>query len=118
MDEHFQTAGAKLENDITVYRSVDKDVIDDFVDAKEWIDNGFVSTSLNPIISEKDENIERNPILKIHLRRGDEVLMLPCPEDEYCIETELTLPRGCKFTITGYNEVKNAYDVSVEYPNA
>lgn len=118
MDEHFKTDGAILENDITVYRSVDPNVIDDFVDAKQWVDNAFVSTSLNPIIAEDDDNIERQPLLKIHLKRGNPVLFLPCSEDEFCIETELTLPRGCKFIITDYDNVKNAYDVNVEYPNA
>lgn len=118
MDDHFKTDGAKLENDITVYRSVQPEFIDDFVDAKEWIDNAFVSTSLNPIIAEKDDNTERYPLFKIHLKRGDSVLMLPCSEDEFCIETEITLPRGCRFIITGYNNINNAYDVSVEYPNA
>ena len=117
MDDHFKTAGAKLENDITVYRSIKEDVVDDFVAAKKWVDNGFVSTSLNPIIAEDDDNTERQPLLKIHLKRGDSVLMLPCSEGEFCIETELTLPRGCIFVITDYDKVKNAYDVSVEYPN-
>ena len=83
MDDHFKTAGAKLENDITVYRSIKEDVVDDFVAAKKWVDNGFVSTSLNPIIAEDDDNTERQPLLKIHLKRGDSVLMLPCSEDEF-----------------------------------
>lgn len=118
MDDHFKTDGAKLENDITVYRSVTPKLIDDFVDAKEWIDNAFVSTSLNPIISEYGGDEERKPLLKIHLKKGNPVLTLPCTEDEFCIETEVTLPRGCKFTITDYNGVNNSYDVSVEFPNA
>lgn len=118
MDDHFKTEGAKLENDITVYKSVVSSIVDDFVKAKKWVDNGFVSTSLNPIIGENGNSVERNPLLKIHLKRGDAVLMLPCSEDEFCIETEITLPRSCAFVITDYDDVKNAYDVSVEYPNA
>lgn len=117
MDDHFETDGAYLEYDITVYRVVASNLIDEFVNANDWVDNAFVSTSLNPIIAEDDDNTERHPLLKIHLHRGDKVLMLPCSEDEFCIETELTLPRGCKFIITKYDNVKNAYDVSVEYPN-
>lgn len=118
MDEHFKTDGAKLENNITVYRSVKPSLIDDFVTAKEWVDNAFVSTSLNPIITEDNDNTERNPLLKIHLKRGDKVLILPCSEDEFCIETEVTLPRGCKFKIDDYNKINNSYDVSVEYSDA
>lgn len=126
LDDHFKSDNAKLENDTVVYRGIRKEVLKKFVEAGEWIDNGFVSTSLNPIIAEdftdkelvSGERKKRTPIFKINLKRGDRVLTLPCSEDEFCIESELTLPRGCKFKITGKDEEKNIYEVSVEYPNA
>ena len=58
------------------------------------------------------------PIFEIKLKRGSKVLMLPCSEDEYCIESEITLPRGCSFKIEGHDKEKNVYKVSVEMPNA
>lgn len=118
LDDHFKTDGARLETPITVYRGVDKSIIDKFAEAGEWTDNGFVSTSLNPIISEIAGNTERNPLLKIHLEEGNPVLILSKDEDKYFYETEVTLPRGCKFKIGKYDKVKNSYDVSVEYTNA
>jgi hypothetical protein len=126
LDNHFKTDGAKLQNDTVVYRGVKDDILKKFVESGEWVDNGFVSTSLNPLIAEDftDRNLTtgnrkaRTPIFKINLKRGNPVLMLPCSEDEFCIESEITLPRGCKFTITGKDEEKNIYDISVEFPNA
>ena len=126
LDEHFKSDGARLQSDTVAYRGLRKEVLQKFIDAGDWVDNGFVSTSLNPIIAEdftdrgltSDERKQRTPILKINLKRGDRVLMLPCSEDEFCIESEITLPRGCKFKITGKDEEKNIYDVSVEFPNA
>ena len=126
LDEHFKSDGARLQNHTVVYRGIRQSVLEKFVESGEWIDNGFVSTSLNPIIAEdfSDRELisgkrkEITPIFKINLKRGDRVLMLPCSEDEYCIESEITLPRGCKFIITGKDEKKNIYDVTVEYPDA
>ena len=126
LDDHFKSDGAVLQNDVVVYRGIRKEVLQKFVDAGDWIDNGFVSTSLHPIIAEdftdreltSGERKQRTPIIKINLKRGDRVLMLPCSEDEYCIESEITLPRGCKFKITGKDEEKNIYNISVEFPNA
>lgn len=128
MDEHFKSYGAQLQNDVVVYRGIKKEVLQKFIEANNWIDNGFVSTSLNPLIAEdftdralvnnELNRVERTPIFKINLKKGDRVLMLPCSEDEFCVESEITLPRGCKFTITGKDEEKNVYEVSVEFPNA
>lgn len=126
LDDHFKSDGARLQNDTVVYRGIRQNVLEKFVEAGEWVDNGFVSTSLNPIIAEdftdrelvSGERKKRTPIFKINLKRGDKVLMLPCSEDEYCVESEITLPRGCKFIITGKDKEKNIYEVSVEYPNA
>lgn len=128
LDDHFKSDGAKLQYDTVVYRGIKKSVLEKFVEAGDWVDNGFVSTTLNPIIAEdftdralvnmKPDRIERTPIFKINLKKGDRVLMLPCSEDEFCIESEITLPRGCKFTITDKDEEKNIYEVSVEFPDA
>jgi hypothetical protein len=123
MDDHFKSPGAVLQSDTVVYRGIKKEVLQKFIDAGEWIDNGFVSTTLNPLIAEdfSDRNLQtrgKTAIFEIKLTRGSSVLMLPCEEDEFCIESEITLPRGCRFKITEHDEEKNIYKVSVEQPNA
>lgn len=123
MDEHFKSPGATLQNDTVVYRGVRKDILEKFIEAGEWVDNGFVSTSLNPLIAEDftDRNLQTRgnaAIFEIKLYRGSKVLMLSCEEDPFCIESEITLPRGCRFKITEYDKEKNIYKVSVEFPNA
>jgi len=123
MDEHFKSPGAVLQNDTVVYRGIQDKVLQKFVESGEWIDNGFVSTSLNPIIAEDfySKNLQTRgmaPIFEIKLKRGSKVLTLPCSEDEFCIESEITLPRGCRFKIEGHDKEKNIYKVSVEMPNA
>jgi hypothetical protein len=123
MDEHFKSPGAVLQNDTVVYRGIKKEVLQKFIEAGEWIDNGFVSTTLNPLIAEdfSDRNLQtrgKTAIFEIKLTRGSKVLMLPCEEDEFCIESEITLPRGCRFRIEQYDKKNNIYRVSVEQPNA
>ena len=123
MDEHFKSDGARLEEDTVVFRGVLPDILKQFVDAGEWIDNGFVSTSLNPLIAENftaktfkigditgKVNPQKNPVIfRIELKRGTKVLSLPCAEDEFCVETELTLQRGTRFKITGYDTKKKSH---------
>jgi hypothetical protein len=123
MDEHFKSPGAVLQNDTVVYRGIKKEILQQFIEAREWIDNGFVSTTLNPLIAEdfSDRNLQtrgKTAIFEIKLTRGSRVLMLPCEEDEFCIESEITLPRGCRFRIEKHDKKKNIYTVSVEQPNA
>jgi len=123
MDEHFKSPGAVLQNDTVVYRGIKKEILQQFIEAGEWIDNGFVSTTLNPLIAEdfSDRNLQtrgKTAIFEIKLTRGSRVLMLPCEEDEFCIESEITLPRGCRFRIEKHDKQKNIYTVSVEQPNA
>jgi hypothetical protein len=123
MDEHFKSPGAVLQSDTVVYRGIKKEILQKFIDAGEWIDNGFVSTTLNPLIAEdfSDRNLQtrgKTAIFEIKLTRGSRVLMLPCEEDEFCIESEITLPRGCRFKITEHDKEKNIYKVSVEQLNA
>ena len=126
LDDHFKSSGAVLRTDTVVFRGVSREVLSKFVKAGEWIDNAFVSTSLNPLIAENfterdfvsGNRKERTPVFRIKLNRGNRVLMLPCGEDEYCIESEITLPRSCKFKIENYDKKKNIYNVSVEFPNA
>jgi hypothetical protein len=123
MDEHFKSPGAVLQNDTVVYRGIKKEILQQFIEAGEWIDNGFVSTTLNPLIAEdfSDRNLQtrgKTAIFEIKLTRGSRVLMLPCEDDEFCIESEITLPRGCRFRIEKHDKKKNIYTVSVEQPNA
>jgi hypothetical protein len=123
MDEHFKSPGAVLQNDTVVYRGIKKEILQKFIEAGEWIDNGFVSTTLNPLIAEdfSDRNLQtrgKTAIFEIKLTRGSRVLMLPCEEDEFCIESEITLPRGCRFKIEEHDKKNNIYKVSVEQPNA
>lgn len=122
VDEHFSTPGAVLPNDVTVYRAIDNSVLDVFLKAKKWIDNAFVSTSVNPLIADSissGEDGKTFSLIKMKLKRGDRVLMLSCKEDFYCIESEIILPRGCAFTIDDVTDGKgtNIYNVTVEFPN-
>lgn len=124
LDRYFKSDESRLEHDAVVYRGVKNDVLDYFVEKKKWQDDGFTSTSLNPLIAENFTEggsfkpHMRNPLFKINLKKGDPVLMLPCSEDDFCVETEITLPRGCKFSIRSFDEKTNVYTLNVEFPNA
>jgi hypothetical protein len=124
LDYHFNNPDSGLQYDATVYRGVKNDVLSIFLKKKTWKDDGFISTSLNPLIAEnfteggKFRASMRNPLFKINLKKGDPVLMLPCSEDDFCVETEITLPRGCKFSIGDFDKVNNIYTLNVEFQNA
>ena len=124
LDKYFSSNESELQFDCQTYKSVSEEVIDKFVSAKKWTDKSYVSTSLNPFIGESYELGEkfsapmRNPLFQFNLKKGDPVLMIPCSEDVNCSETDITLPRNCKFRITSFNEKNNVYIVSVEFPNA
>ena len=124
LDKYFGSDESKLQYDLTVYRGVANDVLDTFLESKKWTDHAFVSTSINPLIAENFTEggafkaHMRDPLFKIELKAGDPVLMLKCSEDEFCVETEVTLPRNCKFKITSFDEKTNVYTLGVEFPNA
>jgi hypothetical protein len=124
LDYHFNNPDSGLQYDATVYRGVKNDILSVFLKKKKWKDDGFVSTSLNPLIAENFTEggsfrpSMRDPLFKINLKKGDPVLMLPCSDDDFCVETEITLPRDCKFTIGEFDKVNNIYTLNVEFPNA
>lgn len=124
LDKYFQSDDSRLENDAVVYRGVKNDMLDFFLKNKKWKEEGFTSTSLNPLIAENFTEggsfkpHMRNPLFKINLKKGDAVLMLPCSEDDFCVETEITLPRGCKFSVQSFDEKTNVYTLNAEFPNA
>lgn len=124
LDSYFNSDDSRLQNDAVVYRGVKNDVLDFFLEKKKWKEEGFTSTSLNPLIAENFTEggsfkpHMRNPLFKINLKKGDPVLMLPCSEDDFCVETEITLPRGCKFSIGSFDEKTNVYTLNVEFPDA
>lgn len=122
MDEYFKNPDSQLEYNTVVYRGVDNDVLPIFLKKKSWKDDGFVSTSMNPFITEKFGDVfkpnMRNPLFRMLLKKGTPVLMLSCDTDEFCGETEITLPRGCKFSVASFNETTNVCTLNVEFPNA
>lgn len=124
LDRYLKNPESSLQYDTVVYRGVKNDILSTFLNKKMWKDDGFVSTSLNPLIAENFTESGsfrpsmRNPLFKINLKKGDPVLMLPCSEDDFCVETEITLPRGCTFSIKSFDDVNNIYTLNVEFPNA
>jgi hypothetical protein len=118
LDFAFRDELQRLDFNLIVYRSVETpNVLQHFLDAGTWIDKGYVTTSLNPLIVESLDK-KRLPLFEMLLPAGSSVLALPCKANDYCHETEITLPRNCKFTIHGYNETRNIYKVLVEQNNA
>lgn len=125
LDEYFKSDDSRLRYNVTVYRGVsDLNVFKKLAEIGGWQELGFLSTSLNPLISQKfveggsvAESM-RTPVFKINLKSGTPVLMVSCSDDPFCTDTDITLPRGCKLKVVGKNEDMNIYTLSVEIPNA
>lgn len=114
MDYAFSEQLHTLNYNILTYRSVkNDDVLQMFVDAGQWVDKSFVTTSLNPLIIE-DGTKKRLPLFEFFIPAGTSILTLPCKMNDYCHETEITLPRNCRYTIQGFNSDRNIYKILVE----
>jgi hypothetical protein len=114
LDYAFSEEMQRLDYNIVSYRSVEnEDVLQMFIDAGQWMDEGFVTTSLNPLICEGG-NKKRLPLFEFLIPAGTSILTLPCHSNDYCHETEATLPRNCRYTIQGFNETRNIYKILVE----
>lgn len=125
LDKHFSSDEAPLKEGISVYRGVsDTSIAKKLIEIKSWKELGFLSTSINPLISQKFiesgsvASSLRTPVFKIELKAGFPVLMLSCQDDPQCTNTEIILPRGCKFSVVSKNEEMNIYTLSVELSNA
>ena len=114
MDYAFSEQPQMLEYNIISYRSVQSNkVLQMFIDADQWVDKSFVTTSLNPLITEGTGK-NRLPLFEFLIPAGISILTLPCHSNDYCHETEITLPRNCRYTIQGFNEKRNIYKILVE----
>ena len=114
MDYAFEEQLQRLDYNILTYRSVkSEEVLQMFIDAGQWVDKSFVTTSLNPLISEGTSK-KRLPLFEFLIPAGTAILTLPCHSNDYCHETEVTLPRNCRYTIQGFNDTRNIYKILVE----
>jgi hypothetical protein len=114
MDYAFSDQPQQLGRSIVSYRSVqNEEILEMFIDAGQWFDKTFVTTSLNPLISEGTGK-KRMPLFEFFIPAGTSILTLPCHSNDYCHETEVTLPRNCRYTIQGFNENRNIYKILVE----
>jgi hypothetical protein len=114
MDYAFLDSPQMLQYNIITYRSVqNNEVLQMFIDAGQWVDKSFVTTSLNPLITEGTGK-KRLPLFEFLIPAGTSILTLPCHSNDYCHETEVTLPRNCRYTIQGFNDTRNIYKVLVE----
>jgi hypothetical protein len=114
MDYAFSEQLHTLQYNILTYRTVQSDeILQMFIDAGQWIDKSFLTTSLNPLISEGTGK-KRLPLFEFFIPAGTAILTLPCKMNDYCHETEVTLPRNCRYTIQGFNETRNIYKILVE----
>lgn len=125
LDRHFASKQARLKYDCVVFRGATPGAYKMLISSKQWVDKGFVSTSLNPFIGETFSSANgqfsapmRSPLFSIKLNEGDPVLITPCSEDPNCNETDIMLPRGCKFTISDHDQKLNIYTLTVEFPYA
>jgi hypothetical protein len=114
LDYAFSEEPQRLESSIIAYRSVqNEEVLKMFIDEGQWIDKSFVTTSLNPFICEGTGK-KRMPLFEFFIPAGTSILTLPCHSNDYCHETEVTLPRNCRYTIQGFNNTRNIYKILVE----
>jgi len=114
LDYAFSEEPQRLKNNVLSYRSVENEnILQMFIDAGQWIDKTFVTTSLNPLICEGGDK-KRMPLFEFFIPAGTSILTLPCGINDYCHETEVTLPRNCRYTIQGFNETRNIYKILVE----
>ena len=114
LDYAFSEEPQMLQYNIVTYRSIENDkVLQMFIDSGQWIDKSFVTTSLNPLICEGTDK-KRMPLFEFFIPAGTSILTLPCHSNDYCHETEVTLPRNCRYTIQGFNDTRNIYKILVE----
>jgi hypothetical protein len=114
LDFAFDEKLQPLQYNLVTYRSVENDkVLQMFIDQGQWVDKTFVTTSLNPLICEGTDK-KRMPLFEFLIPAGTSILTLPCHSNDYCHETEVTLPRNCRYTIQGFNETRNIYKILVE----
>jgi hypothetical protein len=114
LDFAFEEKLQPLQYNLVTYRSVENDkVLQMFIDQGQWVDKTFVTTSLNPLICEGTGK-KRMPLFEFLIPAGTSILTLPCHSNDYCHETEVTLPRNCRYTIQGFNETRNIYKILVE----
>ena len=114
MDYAFSEQLQRLEYNIITYRSVEsEEVLQMFIDEGQWVDKSFVTTSFNPLICEGTGK-KRLTLFEFFIPAGTSVLTLPCHSNDYCHETEVTLPRNCRYTIQGFNDTRNIYKILVE----
>lgn len=114
LDYAFSEEPQRLKNNVLTYRSVENaNILEMFIDAGQWVDKTFVTTSLNPLICEGNGK-KRMPLFEFFIPKGTSILTLPCGINDYCHETEVTLPRNCRYTIQGFNETRNIYKILVE----
>jgi len=114
LDYAFSEFPQALKSSILTYRSVaNEDILQMFIDAGQWVDKSFVTTSLNPLIVEGTGK-KRLPLFEFFIPSGTSILAMPCGVNDYCHETEITLPRNCRYTIQGFNEKRNIYKILVE----
>ena len=121
LDNYFASDDSRLRTPISVYRGVsDINVAKKLLSIKSWEELGFLSTSINPLISQKFveggsiAGSMRTPVFKINLKAGFPALMISCESDPNCTSTEVILPRGCRLTAVSKNEDLNIYTFSVE----
>ena len=86
LDYAFSEEPQRLKNNVLSYRSVENEnILQMFIDAGQWIDKTFVTTSLNPLICEGGDK-KRMPLFEFFIPAGTSILTLPCGINDYCHE--------------------------------